>query len=222
MHPLDQYKHEIATYLPGLLVLFDMADSKRRNGHLGHQVVDGDIEELDQRVGTSVAPLGLAKRVRGDKWLVLYKTDSLEPVAELLRAYRKEQKFLVGWTCSGEKNGESKMVERTASSTIVRSLRCVYCFVAVSDDSAALIEKLLQHGHRAPPDIPCALSDAANMERTGWSCVSSYPAEMPFCPFCEKTEFEWIDGDGNVYSGSGTCKFCGASIDIRGVERFPQ
>jgi len=220
MHPLDEFKAEMAANLPGLLVLYDLADAKRRNCHLGHQAVDCDIDELNQLVRTSVGPSGLAKRVAGDKWLALYKTDSLVPVAALLSSYHKEQEFLVGWKCTGEKDGHNKVMERTVCSTIVRCLRCIYFFTTASQEPVALIEKLLEHNYRVPPGIPCILSDAARMKTTGWSCVSSYPSEAPFCPFCERSDFEWIDGDGSVYSGSGTCRVCRASITIQGVERF--
>src|SRR5712692_904107 len=120
MPPLDEFKREVVTYLPGLFALFDIADSKRRNFHLGHRVVDREIDELDRQIRTSVGASGLAKRVGGDEWLALYKTESVEPVAALLRAYHKEEEFLVGWKCTGERDGQIKVAERTVPSKLVR------------------------------------------------------------------------------------------------------
>lgn len=219
MHPLDEFKTEMAAYLPGLLVLYDIANAKRINDHLGFRVVDRDIEEMNQLVAASVGPSGLAKRVKDVKWLALYKTDSLAPVAALLSSYHKEQAFLVGWRCTGDRDGINKVAERTVRSTIVRSLRCIYSFTTASQEPVTLIEQMFAHIYRVSPGRPHSLSDAPNADTTGWQCVSSYPNEMPFCPFCERSDFEWEDGDGSYYSGSGTCKTCGAAIDIRGVER---
>jgi hypothetical protein len=63
MRALDEFKRDIVAYLPSLLVLFDLADAKRRNCHLGFRVVDRDIDELDRQVRISTGASGLAKRV---------------------------------------------------------------------------------------------------------------------------------------------------------------
>ena len=74
-HPLDQFKDAASGYLPGLLVLFDLADAKRRNCHLGHAIVDKDIEEFDRLLRSSIGNSGVAKRVRGASWLAIYPKD---------------------------------------------------------------------------------------------------------------------------------------------------
>src|SRR5882724_6774310 len=123
MHPLDEFKRDMTEHLPGLLVLFDIADAKRRNCHLGHLTVDKDIDEMNELVRISVGPNGLARRVGGDEWLAIYKTDSLKPVTTLLGKYHREQEFRVGWRSTGEKYGSVKAAERIVSSKIIRSLR---------------------------------------------------------------------------------------------------
>src|SRR5882672_11129813 len=125
MPPLEEFKREVAAYLPGLLALFDIADAKRRNFHLGHQVVDCDIDELDRQLQISVGASGLVKRVGGDEWLAIYKTESVEPVAALLKAYHKEQEFQVGWKSTGDRDGQIKVAERAVPAKLVRSLRCI-------------------------------------------------------------------------------------------------
>src|SRR6266403_2578125 len=190
MPPLDEFKREVVAYLPGLLALFDIADAKRRNFHLGHRVVDRDIDELDRQVRSSVGASGLAKRVGGDEWLALYKSESVEPVAALLDTYYKEQEFLVGWKSTGEKDGQIKVAQRTVPSRLVRSLRCIYAFTNSSQDTSGLIDSLLEHHYGLPPNTPHALSGLATMKKSSWHCVSAYPPESPYCPFCESSDFD--------------------------------
>jgi hypothetical protein len=58
------------------------------------------------------------------------------------------------------------------------------------------------------------------MKKSRWHCVTGYRPENPFCPFCERRDFDWEDGGTGVYDASGACKACGASVDIRGIERL--
>jgi len=58
------------------------------------------------------------------------------------------------------------------------------------------------------------------MKKSSWHCVTDYPPENPFCPFCEGRDFDWEDGGTGVYDASGVCRVCRASVDIRGIERL--
>jgi len=218
MKPLDEFKRDVPAYLPGMLVLFDLADAKRRNNHLGHLVVDDDIAEFDRLIQTSVGASGLAKRVAGDKWLAIYQVGSLESVKALLIAYYRDQECLIGWRAAGQKEGVTKVVERTVRARIIRALRCLYSVATYSPDVNGLIEQLFEHNYSLPPNTPLSLSEAINTKKKPWACVTAYPSENPFCPFCEGRDFDWDDGDDSVYSGSGTCQNCGAEVDIRGIE----
>src|SRR5512136_1804634 len=110
MSSLDQFRDAIPAHLPGLLVLFNIADAKRRNCYLGHNVVEADIEEFDLLVQLSVGASGLAKRVQGAAWLAMYKTGSFQSLAELLSKYHRRQQILVGWRSTGERGGETRVV----------------------------------------------------------------------------------------------------------------
>lgn len=217
--PLDQFKLAVLDFLPGLLVCFNIADAKRRNCHLGHLVVDDDIAEFDRLVRLSVGASGLAKRVQGAAWLTIYKTESLQPVSELLRSYHKKQGILVGWRSRGEKDGTKKAVHRTVAATIARSVRCLYTAVTTPQEVNKSIDELIGQCYGFPPNIPVRLSDLVNIQKSSWSCVDSYPAQAPFCPFCAARDFEWDDGDSGVYSGLGTCRSCGACVGIEGINR---
>jgi len=90
----------------------------------------------------------------------------------------------------------------------------------MSQDISGLIDRLLEHNDGFPPNTPFALSEVATMTKSRWHCVSDYPSESPFCPFCEGREFAWEDGGTGVSDASGKRQACGASVDIRGIERF--
>jgi len=218
MHPLAQFKEAAAAHVPGLLVLFDLAETKRRNCHLGHIVVDKDIDEFGRLIQSSVGASGLANRVRGASWLAMYRLESLQAISELLVSFHRQQEMIVGWRSTGERNGATKVTEKTVPATIIRAARCLYSAVITPKSLNVLIEKLFEECYGFSPDMPIELGKVVNVERSGWCCVSSYPSETPFCPFCERSDFEWDDGDTSVYSGTGTCKNCGAYVDIRGVE----
>ncbi|MFB2894415.1 hypothetical protein ACE1CI_16015 [Aerosakkonemataceae cyanobacterium BLCC-F50] len=53
----EKFQAEITGRLPGYLAIFNFADAKRRNSHLGHQKVDEEIAEftklLDRAVGNT-------------------------------------------------------------------------------------------------------------------------------------------------------------------------
>jgi hypothetical protein len=221
MHPLDQFKHAVPNFLPGLLVLFNIADANRRNCHLGHLAVDEDIANFDRLVQMSVGASGLAKRVQGAAWLATYKTESFHPLSAVLRAYHKQQDILVGWRSTGEKDGAARAVQRTVAATIVRAVRCLYTTVTTPQEANRSIDELFEQCHGFPPNIAVRLSDVVNTERSNWSCVNSYPSEMPFCPFCDGRDFEWDDGDFSIYSGSGTCRTCGAYVNIEEIDLLP-
>jgi hypothetical protein len=203
-----------------LIVLFDIADAKRRNSHLGYRTVDDDIQEMNRLLKLSVGTTGLAKRIGGDEWLAFYPGESLRPVVSLLNAYHQEQRFEVGWRATAEKGNQTKSTERTAPATICRSLRCIYVFTINSSEVDALIDSMLQHNYGLPPDIPLRFSEVITTKKIRWMCVTNYPEESPSCPFCRGSEFDWDEGDSNVYTGSGRCKRCTAYVDITGVEVF--
>ncbi len=218
MNNLEQFKEAAPAYVPGLVVLFDLADTKRRNCHLGHNVVDKDIDEFDRLIQSSVGASGLAKRVRGASWLAMYRLESLQSINELLGSFHRKQEMNVGWRSTGERNGATKVTEKIVPATIIRATRCLYSAVITPKSLNGLIDKLFEECYGFSPDMPIELGNVVNVERNFWSCVTSYPPETPFCPFCQRSDFEWEDGDASVYSGSGTCKNCSAYVDIKGVE----
>ncbi|MGD9684782.1 MAG: diguanylate cyclase [Candidatus Obscuribacterales bacterium] len=65
---LTAFKNDIASRTPGLLVYLNLADARRLNIHLGHQVVDRVIEAITRGLSESVGSGDASKRVAGDIW----------------------------------------------------------------------------------------------------------------------------------------------------------
>lgn len=237
LHPLEQFRQAASSYLPGVLAFFDLADTKRRNCHLGYMTIDEDIAEFDRLLCASVGSAGVARRVGGDLWLAIYPQDSelalgqglnqglsqflSQVLSQLLDDYHQERAISIGWRCRGYRDGVVEVVEETIDTTITRSARCAYFFATRLVEMNEAIDKLLQKRQTFPPGRPIPITEIGSHEQISWRCVSAYPDQDPYCPFCKGRDFEWEDGDGNVYSGSGTCKQCRAGIDIRGVELSP-
>ncbi|MDB9509999.1 hypothetical protein PN499_02100 [Kamptonema animale CS-326] len=64
---VEEFKVLIEPFLPSYLVIFDLADTKRRNLYLGHSEVDKDIIEFDTLLKTHIQ--GIFKRIAGDRWV---------------------------------------------------------------------------------------------------------------------------------------------------------
>jgi hypothetical protein len=196
-----------------------LADAKRRNCHLGYQVVDADIEECDRLIQASVGTSGVAKRVGGVSWLAIYKINDIGAVKDVLNAFNRRQALDIGWRATAKINGTTKVAERIVATTIVRALSCLYTTLTTPRELDKLDQLLSEH-YGLPPNRAIPLSDVSSIPRSGWCCVTGYPSEVPFCPVCERFEFKLEDGDGAVYSGSGICKVCRACIDIRAVQQL--
>lgn len=222
LHPLEQFKQAAPKYLPGLLAFFDLADTKRRNIHLGHMAIDHDIAEFDRLLCASVGSTGMARRVGGDLWLAIYPegtvSEGKQVLGQVLDDYRQEKSISHGWRCRGHRDGVVEIVERIVDTTISRAARCVYFSATGRDEMNTVIYEMMQIRWTFAPSGPVSWSEIGSYTGGKWQCVFIYPDESPFCPFCKGRAFEWEDGDGTIYNGGGTCKNCKADIDIRGVE----
>lgn len=217
---IEQFKSEASARLPGLVVLMNLADAKRRTCHLGYTVTDDDIEELDTKLKAITNSGGLMLRISGVKWLALLPVDHLAVLQELLDKFQKQQIIQIGWSCIGRLNCDKSKVERTVRATITRSIKCLYGTVNNATELGVMIDELLTKYRKVEPGIATQLAPVKGREGEGWCCVSDYPSEEPFCPFCEGTRFDWDDGDDSVYSGSGSCKVCGANVSISGIDEL--
>ncbi len=210
-----EFQKSIEPLIPGLIAYFNLADAKRRNCHLGHEVVDAEIDEFGRALSASA---DLVMRIEGSSWLALYKIGSESSIESFLKAAYQEQPFTVGWKAHGQRNGESIEKEETVKSSIVLAYRCMYAPVESTDSIAKLMDALTNEYVGLPIQIAIPFANRSSFERRGWQCVTSYPSKAPTCPFCSECKFNCFDGDGSVFSGFGECKKCSAIVEIRSVE----
>ena len=200
---------------PAELVLCNLADTKRRNCHLGSSVGDQDIATCDALVKklTIAANGERSARVSGDEWLFL-GADARAFARALLAEYAITQPYRVGWRCHATKNGEEKIVDEVLTTSLTRTARFVGAVVASRDDLESLAGRLAERIWQAPVATFAFLEDLAPPTPPRWQCVAAYPERAYYCPFCEGAGVEWTDGDGAVYSGDGICKTCSATLSF--------
>lgn len=221
MSIMETFVQQVPLYCPGFLYRFNIADLKRRNCHLGHLIGDNDIRDFDQLL-KAVAAKCLVQRVEGDVWLLLSRGDETRLAQRVLDEYRRTEKIETGWQTDARNGDESAQNRRLVSSEIRRAARCLFAPVLNANKLPSLLEKLAEGNRAAPVDQVLPLRSVAQKASTDWSCVIRYPADLPDCPFCHGRDFAWEDGDMSVYSGSGTCKQCGAEVSITQIDLVTQ
>jgi hypothetical protein len=207
-----------AERFPSALVLCNLADTKRRNAHLGSVAVDQDIATCDALVSslTELAAGERCARVSGDEWLFL-GADGAAFARALLEAYALEQPYRAGWRCRATKDGEERNVVAEVTTTITRTMRIVGAVVSSRADLEPVATELAELVWQVPVAIftaPADLASPSSPPVPRWQCVPHYPRPQA-CPFCAGAAFAWTDGDGGVYSGDGTCKTCHAEVSFR-------
>jgi hypothetical protein len=124
-----------AMRFPSQLVHFNLADSKRRNGHLGWKVVDADIATFAE-IGRNLSQLDESAcwaRATGDAWLFLGADGSTFATA-VFSAYAETRPYRAGWSCRAIKGDERKLISEVVTTTVTRSARCVGAVVPQRSD----------------------------------------------------------------------------------------
>jgi hypothetical protein len=198
---------------PSELVLCNLADTKRRNSHLGSVEVDEDIAAFDAIVSklTELARGDRSRRVGGDEWLFLGAGGRAFAEAALA-GYARTQPYRAGWRCRATKSGEAKDVLEVVTTSIVRTARIAFAVASSAEDLEPLAARLADRIWQAPVGTLARLEELTEPTSPRWQCVADYPARSYYCPFCAGTDFEWTDGDSAVYSGDATCKACSALL----------
>jgi len=205
-----------AERFPSEVVLVNLADTKRRNSHLGSLEVDGDIATFDALVSelTNRGRGERSARVSGDEWLFL-GADGRAFALAALAGYALTKPYCAGWSCRATKDGEQKTITELVTTSITRTARFVATAVPSRDALESLAARLADHIWQAPVATFVLLEDLPPPSPPRWECVATYPARAYYCPFCAGTAFEWTDGDGAVYSGDGVCTSCHAELSFK-------
>lgn len=195
---------------PTRLLACNLADTKRRNAHLGHAVVDEDIARFDALLGEAARPGSRLARVGGDAWLVL-GDEGPALVDAICTRYAETRPYRAGWRCRARSAGEDREASEVVTTSIARAARFVSAPVRSREEIGAVAERLAEAIGGAPVGELCALEGLA-APAPRWCCVARYPEVAFYCPFCRGSRFEWTDGDSGVYSGDGRCAACGAEV----------
>ncbi len=217
--PITIFEREAAQRLPGFLYSFNIADLKRRNSHLGHQVGTADIREFDALVKAMATSDTAVERVSGERWYLMTQHNATDRVQAMLDHYRRTEPFRAGWRVWACRNGIETTTHRAVTTRMMRAVRCLYTKVATPDDLTKAIDELADNDWNLPVNRPLLLAAVVALPRERWHCVADYPDELPCCAFCGGREFDWEDGDAAVYSGYGRCENCGADIAIEDIAK---
>jgi GGDEF domain-containing protein len=215
MKGVTLFEHEAASLLPGFLYSFNIADFKRRNCHLGYRVGHVDIAEFDGLIAAAANADGTARRVGGDRWLMLSRANANDRIAAMLDRYQRVEPIVSGWRITANRGDQERIAEAPLATVIRRAVRCLYTEVASQAALAPAIAALENSNWGLPVNRPILLSEVPGPPRQRWQCVDEYPQYDPACPFCGSRQFIWIDGDD--CSSDGTCTGCGAEVAIRNI-----
>jgi GGDEF domain-containing protein len=214
---LSTFDQAAARCLPGFLYCFNIADLKRRNGHLGHLVGDRDIEELDRLLKELASDTAIVERTDGQRWFLLSRRNENDRVQAVLDRYQRTDRFSAGWKVEATRGGTEKIGRQIVSTEIRRAVRCLYAEVKSPAELTAAITTIKDNDYSLPVNQALFLRTLPRLARKSWHCVAVYPEQEPDCPFCRGRDFKWEGGDGSYYSGDGTCRACGAEISIRDI-----
>lgn len=209
---VEEFKISIEQLLPAYLVIFDLADTKRRNLYLGFSEVDKDIIEFDTLLKTHLQ--GIFKRVAGDKWLACIAEQQLNYLPNLISSYAKEVTIVAGWECTAiAPNGTRIFIEEKNKVSIIRAVRCGYLWVKDITEIVTKVNELDEKVWMLPVNLPSSLEQKIDFAPPKWQCIYAIFPSTHDCPFCKGENFDWVDGTDD--SSFGICKQCGADVDFR-------
>ena len=210
---LEEFKTSSELLLPAYLVIFDFADTKRRNLYLGHSEVDKDIIAFDNLLKNCVS-LERYKRIAGDKWMACIAEQQLKDIPSLISNYAQEVRILAGWECRAiDPNGNRIFIEEKRNVFISRAVRCGYLWIKNVNELTIKINQLVDRVGCLPVNTLTSLESEIAINLPRWRCV---PAEIlsltEYCPYCNSTNFHWLGGadDGS----GGICSQCGTEVDF--------
>ena len=209
---VEEFKISIEQLLPAYLVIFDLADTKRRNLYLGFSEVDKDIIEFDTLLKTHLQ--GIFKRVAGDKWVACITEQQLNYLPNLISMYAKEVTILAGWECTASApNGTRLFIEEKSNVSLSRAIRCGYLCVKDINEVLIKVNELEEKVWSLPVNLPTSLEPTIDFHPPKWQCIPEGFLHPEYCPFCNGKNFDWLDGADDA--AEGICKQCGAEVNFR-------
>lgn len=214
---LNKFLEIVSSKIPGCLAVFDFADFKRRNCHLGHLAGDKDIEEFESILNKVLSEGDPWLRIAGDKWAVFTSENSLDKMNFIIRSYHRSEKVRVGWSCKASLGKETQQSETTVISTLSRALRCAYLPIISQVSLDEDFRKLTNYVGTSKVNTAQLYSSEDTDEPNKWTCIT-YPSNKQNCVFCENDQFEYLgDAFGPILSMEGVCKQCGAHLEYHEI-----
>lgn len=211
---LEEFKNSLELLLPAYLVIFDLADTKRRNLYLGHLEVDKDIILFENLLKNCVSS-ERCKRVAGNKWVACLAEEQLNDIPNLISNYVQEVPILAGWECTAiDPNGNSIFIEEKRNVLISRAVRAGYLWIENVNQVIIKVNELLDPIWRLPVNILTSLESEVAVNSSRWKCVPAEILSLPeYCPYCHGTNFRWLGGADDC--ADGICTQCGSEVDFR-------
>lgn len=200
-------------WTPGdVLVVCNLADSKRRNWHLGFRACDEDIRVFDALIREVVGE-GRAIRIGGDQWAAL--ATAATPVTSLVERFAREEPLEVSYEVDGVAPGGERRHAClwTWRGVLRRAVRVVTTPLDGPGDVVEAVGRCSDIIHRYPVNVVSALPSAA-VAASPWRCDDGLP--MPAANVC------LLCGGGRLAVEGGAedvaemrCDDCGADLEFR-------
>lgn len=204
----------VESLAPSYVAVFDLADTKRRNMHLGRLRVDEDIATFHS-ILTGAFPAGesLAARIEGNVWVAVLKGDHRPRLAGVIGDYG--QRLPARWerTCRATSlGGEERVAEFVFDVVIERAVRCGVHRLRKAVDFARVVRRIRKQVGLLPVNRVVRIGKSPPVRPVRrWECVTGDNYWSAPCPFCA-TAF-WLDWQGlNCFDD--TCSGCGATLDV--------
>lgn len=214
--PWTEFVERIRDRLPGFVVCFDLADTKRRNLYLGFARVDHEIELFENLAGRHFPEPAYHRRVAGDRWLCFTPTDPEAVVRRLANEFSEARPIEISQICRATRpDGELRETRRPFRKTIVRGFRSLVNRVGEAEEAEAKILRLLEQVSLEEVTGPATLPGGAfpsGEPASRWRCLDDHDVWRTVCPFCQQEDFQWIEGTDDAMFGA--CRGCGAECDF--------
>lgn len=200
--------------MPAYLVIFDLADTRRRNNYLGHDEVDKDIIAFDNLLNNCVSS-ERCKRIAGDIWVACFTEQQLNDIPDLIVNYAQEVPIvLTVWRCEAiNPNGNSIFIEEERTVSIGRAVRCGYLWVENINELIIKVNESLDRVRCLTVNTLTSLESEVAVNLPRWRCIPPESLSVTeYCPYCNSTDIRWLGVRKNY---KGICTQCGTQVIFR-------
>ena len=190
-----------------------MAESRRRNLHLGHHAVDTDIAELGALLRSHLGQDGASGHWGGDTWWAYVHPPSLPVFDAVVAAFGRSMVITAGWECRARAvDGTQRFSSDRAAVVLHRGVRCGYVAVQHTSDLDDGLTTLQRVFWQLPVGKVTPIAEVSTLPATAWPSLSGVIPTAWHCPFCAGDQM--TEGEGTDDSEEGQCVGCRAALDV--------